>query len=303
MIKMSPHWEQQIEGAKEQVGTTKIAVFSDIHANLPALEAVIKKCQHIGVDQYLCLGDIATLGGSPAECVDMVRSLACPVVQGNHELYLLGKGVRPDWETCPSCTGLHITNTLIGNERKNYLANLPFQHDLPASTFGSTIAVHASPHSQFLGFKPDDRDDLVRDLMGTVDDTILLVAHTHIQFVRQWSRSLIVNVGSVGMPLDGSPHADFSIATFRKGSWSFELMQVEYDWRHSLSLLKASDLWKYGGDVTKIFAYQTCTGNHEAEHYFRAWIALAQQRGCSMGEVCGEMRLPAVVNHFFSINV
>ena len=64
----------------------KYAIFGDIHSNIEALEAVFKRCKELGVDQYICIGDIVGYNASPSECVDLVRSVSpTVVVRGNHD--------------------------------------------------------------------------------------------------------------------------------------------------------------------------------------------------------------------------
>src|SRR5689334_17146853 len=63
-----------------------VAVFSDVHSNLEALEAVLADMRACGIERFVCLGDIVGYAASPSECLELVRSLNCPVVQGNHDL-------------------------------------------------------------------------------------------------------------------------------------------------------------------------------------------------------------------------
>src|SRR4051812_27518535 len=70
---------------RPSAGDERIAVFSDIHSNLPALKAVLKECKKRGIGSYICLGDIVGYGGQPAECLQMVRELGCPAIIGNHD--------------------------------------------------------------------------------------------------------------------------------------------------------------------------------------------------------------------------
>jgi predicted phosphodiesterase len=111
---------------------SKIAILSDIHANLPALKAVLRDVQQSGANQIVFLGDIVGYGASPAECVDWVRKLGGVCVMGNHdfEIHALREQgytfQNPDWKSCGYQAGLAYAAKCLDADQADWLAALPF---------------------------------------------------------------------------------------------------------------------------------------------------------------------------------
>jgi putative phosphoesterase len=209
----------------------RVAVLSDIHANLVALEAVLEDAKRSGVSSYVVLGDIVDLGPEPGPVVERVRGLACPVVRGNHDSL-------DEPSTAPVLEAMRFWSLQsLSPEQKQWLSELP---DELALVFGTTRvrAVHASPGSRthpVLVATPDD--EISRWLEARPCD-LLCCGHTHLQLLRRFGASTIVNVGSVGMPFrehhtGGSPTifpwAEYAIFDLDTDGAAFELKRVPYD--------------------------------------------------------------------------
>lgn len=207
----------------------KIAILSDIHANLHALEAVLQEVQQSGADSIVFLGDIVGYGTSPAECITLVRKHGGECVMGNHDhalkrVRIRGRqGMSPGWEQSAYFAGLvHAAESLNG-EQASWLENLPFTLKIPGA-----IAAHANLH------EPESFDPItdltsaaptLRKLMSSPSE-IGFFGHTHVQQVFpdpageiQWLDSTrfhipadlpcAVMVGSVGQP---HPESDLRAA-------------------------------------------------------------------------------------------
>ncbi len=207
----------------------KIALISDIHSNLQALSAALSDIDSRGIDQIYCLGDIVGYGGSPNECVDLVRQRATAVVLGNHDL----ASVNPsdaDYFTKPGKIAIEWTNKILTDENRRFLAALPFTAEK-----GPCTLVHASPkappawqyvssmnaaRSQFAHFKTD----------------LCFIGHTHVPaicgedlktFTFKANMRFLINVGSIGQPRDG--HSRLSYGVFDSDAWSYENIRIPYD--------------------------------------------------------------------------
>lgn len=118
-----------------------IALLSDIHGNLPALEAVMETAESRGVSRYYCLGDIVGYGPFPVECLELVRKVCTAVIRGNHDSGLVGDTPIEDFNQHGK-TAINWTRTVILPEHEEYIRTLP--HSVVAD--GLTLA-HASPHN------------------------------------------------------------------------------------------------------------------------------------------------------------
>lgn len=126
---------------------SKIAILSDIHANLPALQAVLRDVQGSGAERVICLGDIVGYGASPAQCVDEVRKLGGVCVMGNHDIAIKHvrqrgrQGMGEGWEKSGYAAGLLHSAESLGGERSSWLESLPFTLRIPGA-----VAAHANFH-------------------------------------------------------------------------------------------------------------------------------------------------------------
>ena len=277
----------------------RIALIPDIHGNLPALEAVLEDIRHSGVDQIVCLGDIANIGPYPGACIDLVAEACDVVLQGNHELYLLGRITDVDWQICPTWASMRWTRQQLRPEQFDYIDQLPLQTELSANGL-PTLCVHASPLSQYRGFLARHDDEQVAERMDGVDDVTLFCAHTHVALYRRWSNTWIVNVGSVGMPLDSTPEAKYVLATATTAGWQCQFRQVSYDLDRLMDAFERSGLQAAGRGVTAVFRYQMLTGQPSVGPYLDGLYRLARERGVTMGDVYDDYPVPPEVADWVS---
>jgi len=214
-----------------------LAVLSDFHGNLPALDAVLAELEHGRVDELVCLGDVA-LGPQPAETVARVRGLGCAVVMGNWDAWTL-EGSHPRRE-------IHGGNFIEQGEW--WARKLSPEDRAFVRTFVSRIELrldavpvlcfHGSPSSfddTILATTP--HEEVVRLLAG-FDCPLMLAGHTHVQLVRAVEGTLVVNPGSVGLPFRGvplgelqliSPWAEYALVRIEDGRLSVDLRRAPYD--------------------------------------------------------------------------
>lgn len=217
-----------------------IAVISDIHANIEALEAVIADARAVGAKKFICLGDIVGYGAAPAECVRRVREICLAVLLGNHDIYSATdmelKGIHPHAKA-----GALFSRRHLSDDDKRYLLELPLIAHASAATF-----VHASLP------EPDAFDymlypEVAEPHIDSQETSLSFFGHTHLPSV--WFKDEIgemrmgipadkpitlpehmkfaVGAGSVGMPRDGDPRACYLV--WRPSDSSVEFRRVEYD--------------------------------------------------------------------------
>lgn len=274
----------------------RIAIISDIHGNWPALEAVLLDIQKSSVDQIICLGDLANGGPYPAECIAAIQSLELVTLQGNHELYILDQ--IPDMDTHdPSWRTVHWTRQQLTPQLLDYLNGLPLSYTLPC---GDAVCFHASPLNQFWGFLPAHTNQEVAERMNELDNVTLFVGHTHCPLYRLWSNSWIVNCGSVGMPLDGSPHAKYGIAAYRGGHWQIEFRAVAYDLEEVMRAYDERGLQQEGGVFAGLFRYQVLTGTNLVTPYLSGVRQYASLQGIDTATAINSYPVPAAIRRWIA---
>jgi predicted phosphodiesterase len=220
----------------------RIAVISDVHGNLAALEAVLADVRGRGVDLTVNLGDCVTSPLWPKETFEALQSLALPTVRGNHDRWIQE---YPHEKLSPA--GRFAQNALTAEQRQA-LHKLP-----PSINLGDGIlACHGTPDddSTYLLEEPLEdgrlgparREVLKTRLKNAATARVVLCGHSHRQAVVHGPDDcLILNPGSVGCPVFAdipfaanleyrSPHARYAILTKRDKSWQVELLALEYDW-------------------------------------------------------------------------
>ena len=182
-------------------------VISDIHGNLPALEAVAT----VPHDDVICLGDIVGYGPFPSACLAWVRAHASLVVQGNHDCSAADGSppqCRPDFERLAKAVATATASQLSRAER-DYLRDLPRWSSV--QRHGRTmLCLHATPRNPRYKYLAADAAGWARELIG-VEADLLLVGHTHLPIVLDINGQRVVNPGSVGQPKDGDPRAAYAI--------------------------------------------------------------------------------------------
>jgi putative phosphoesterase len=207
----------------------RIAVVSDVHGNLAALEAVVADLVRMSPDLVLQGGDTALLGPRPAEVVDRLRELGWPSIAGNSDELLWDPSVRVEQERrAPELASWLdvLFGTLgswaadrLGEERIAWLRSLP----LEAAAEGVRV-VHASPGDLWRAPVPDAGDDELAAVYGDAA-RVTVYGHIHRPFVRALSRSTVANCGSVGLPWDGDPRAAYLLVDGGRA----EVRRVPYD--------------------------------------------------------------------------
>ncbi len=214
----------------------RFAIFGDIHSNLEALEAVLADARDAGCTHYVCLGDVVGYNANPHECVEIVRSLECPVVKGNHDEQASIEtdldGFNPLAEEAINWTREHLAE-----EDKVWLRDLRMVRQVRDFTI-----VHATLDT------PGKWGYVFNQLDATASfnyqhTNICFYGHTHAPraYVRDTTvksvpldqlrieprKKYFINVGSVGQPRDGDWHAAYCI--FHTDHHTVELRRIEYD--------------------------------------------------------------------------
>ena len=224
----------------EQTGSTadtglqrmKVVLLSDIHGNLPALEAVLEVMPPL--DQVICVGDIVGYNPWPAECVELVRDVADLVVQGNHDRNVETPNRYDHNEMARA--GLEYAKAELDDEQREWLAELPPRTEFADGTYKLAHS-HPSPKHQGRYVRPAEFANMRRYLD---DYEGLVIGHTHIQHEALIDGRLIVNPGSVGQPRDGN--SDAAYAVLDTDAQRITMHRVEYDINRVIRRVEEVDL-------------------------------------------------------------
>ena len=208
----------------------RLAIFSDVHGNLAALEAVLEDIARRGVDATVGLGDFLSGPFDPLGVADRVMAESIPGVRGNHDRWIFdGRDEGDDWAIDA------MVRDTIGPARMDWLRSLPLSrvvedvflcHGTPASD----TAMWMDQFTEVETVVSSSREWIEEAAVG-VDHPVLCCGHTHVpRLLRLADGRLVVNPGSVGLPfLLGSPDARYAIVERRNGQWSAELIAIPYD--------------------------------------------------------------------------
>jgi predicted phosphodiesterase len=229
----------------------RVAIFTDIHSNLPALTAVLDDIRRCRATQMVCLGDIVGYGAEPMQCVEVVRKLRCVVIRGNHDEAAAHAKAMRGWNDMAR-EGLKYSRARLTVEEKKWLATLP----LLAEVHNATL-VHGSLDRPADFNYVADRAEAEAHFRHQERD-IAFCGHSHVPGIWTCDGSgklrhytgegrasvksggrVLVNAGSVGQPRDGDPRASWVM--YLPDENAFEIHRVVYDiGRAQQSILNAA---------------------------------------------------------------
>jgi putative phosphoesterase len=228
----------------------KIAIISDIHSNIYALMRVLEDIDSQNVDSIVCLGDLVGYGSHPNEVISLIRKRNILCIKGNYDSSVVDNGFTYIRDTNINSFSLPWTVEELRMSNKYYLENLPSTLNL---TFNNKniVFVHGSPRKINEYLTPDYEN--LSDIMDEFNGDILVCAHTHIPYIKEFGNKLLINCGSVGKPKNGSPNATYAILELDKsGSPKVTLRAVEYEY---LKIMKDMEMKKFPSNLIR--SYET----------------------------------------------
>lgn len=223
----------------------RIGVISDIHGNCTALDAVLRDLQGRSVDRMVCLGDAIQGGPQPAQVVERLRALGCPVVMGNADAWLLtGEETGAEPISSERLRTMHEVRewslAQLSAEDRAFIAGFLSTVELDLGGAGTLLAYHGSPLSFDDIILPDTPQERLAALLGGRAADVYCGGHTHVQFVRRLGAGPQVhfNPGSVGLayshhqPAEGfraDPWAEYAVLTLDGGGMRLEFERLRYD--------------------------------------------------------------------------
>lgn len=218
----------------------QVALISDIHGNLISLEAVLADIQRRGVEEIVCLGDSAANGPSPVECLDLLESVACRVVMGNADEWLLNPqrdAKADDFHRKVEESDLW-TIAQLSDANRAFLRSFQPSHLLDTPT--PLLAFHGTPRNNREIVLPITPTEEMAAIFAGYPAPLLAGGHTHQPFVRRIHAQTFINPGSVGSPYfidrDGNAHIPpwaecATVSWNEQGGVEIQLLRVPVDSR------------------------------------------------------------------------
>lgn len=213
----------------------RVAILSDIHGNAVALNAVLDDiAADRPFDKIIVAGDLVWSGPRPREVVDRLLELGAVIIRGNTDAFFdTTPDETPDGKD-PGRFAAHFgwMAQQLGPERVRFLATLPFSHRVSPAPGHDLLVVHANPldlDQPILPHAADaDLDELLLENGHEPSWRCLAFGHVHTPFQRVWRGRLLVNVSSVGLPMDGDHRAAYAVLTWDGREWRAEHRRVPY---------------------------------------------------------------------------
>jgi putative phosphoesterase len=239
---------------------TRLAIFSDIHANLPAMLAVRADIEARFFDGVYCLGDLGGYASQPNEVQDEVMAMGCPTILGNYDENVGNDGadcgchyVKP-FDIEMSNISFFWTRENTTAEHKTWLRQLP--REVRFEVDGKRVLLcHGSPRDTTEYLFENRSDGYLRQFTagGAADAfaDVIVFGHTHVPFHRVVDGVHFVNTGSVGRPKDGDPRAGYCVLTFDGDLVTSEQVRVAYDVEVAATRLVEAGLPSYFADYLR----------------------------------------------------
>jgi putative phosphoesterase len=242
---------------------TRLAVLSDVHGNLLALEAVLAAIRKEKPDQVLVAGDLALNGAEPGASIDALRALESEgalIVSGNTDIAVadfdFGAAFPQYADGVPD--GIRIAaewaHDELSDEQLDWLRRLPSERRVRAVGDALVLVVHGSPGSQTRGFDQALDSNVIYERAAATDARVICVGHTHVPEVRDLGWKVIVNAGSTGYVFDGDPTASWALVTVEDDSVTAEIRRTEFDALAAANAISARGL---PGDVYRAATVRT----------------------------------------------
>ncbi|MFZ4930996.1 metallophosphoesterase family protein [Chryseobacterium sp. Mn2064] len=216
----------------------QIAVFSDVHGNLPALEAVLNDIEQRGIHQKFCLGDLVDFAPWGNEVIKKIKNLNIPCLMGNHDeriafdIPVVALSKHSEEETSARFIAIDHSKKHITQENKNFLAELPFHFKLNykvGEKHWKIQLVHSSLESNDTYLYESENDEVFTNMLRESQSDLVAMGHTHLSFKKQFENGTwAINCGSVGRSKEENRLASYLILTLNEENIIPEIIQLSY---------------------------------------------------------------------------
>lgn len=225
----------------------KIAVFSDVHGNYLALEAVLHDIERKKADLVFCAGDLVGMGVFPNDVIRMIRERHIPTILGNYD-EAVGYYLPNSGSSCEDSQSAKMgrrtlawTKQQVNPENKAFLRGMLSRIKLKLYN-KNILIVHGSPARNTEYYDESYPESSIKRVMELESTDILICGHTHIPVCKRIGRKYFINAGSVGYPKDGDPRAAYVMIDITEETVETEIIRVEYDLERTIEAMELTGL-------------------------------------------------------------
>jgi putative phosphoesterase len=259
----------------------RLAILSDIHGNIPALEAALDQIDRAGVDGIISAGDMVG-GPEPGKVIERLLERKCRMIRGNNEEYIL-KLASPSspewWHTSKQFAFIRWNHEQLNEETIAVLKSLPEQLVVTEPGEEDIRVVHGSPRSSSELVYPE-KDIAQLDLaLEMVPEKNLVFGHTHIPWKMRRNGKLAFTPGSVSATLNGKLGGSYAILNSSDDGWRVELIELHYDTALTRKAFISSGLLAAGGKVAECWLHDLETGVNTLPRFVEYAYQLSTNEG------------------------
>ncbi|UTX48219.1 metallophosphoesterase [Chryseobacterium sp. MA9] len=239
----------------------QVAVFSDVHGNLPALEVVLKDIEKRGIRQKFCLGDLVDFAPWGNEVIEQIRNLNIPCLMGNHDeriafdISVVPLSKHSEEETNARFIAIDHSKKYITEDNKKFLSELPFHLKLNykvGEKHWNIQLVHSSLESNDTYLYESENDEVFKMMLESAGADVVVMGHTHLSFKKQFrNNTWAVNCGSVGRSKEENRLASYVIFTLDEEKITPEIVQLPYPIDETIRQIRESGIPDYYASFLK----------------------------------------------------
>lgn len=233
----------------------QIAIFSDVHGNLPALNAVLEDIERRGIRQKFCLGDLVDFAPWGNEVIEKIRDLNVPCLMGNHDeriafdIPIVPLSKHSEEETNARFIAIDHSKRSMTEENKKFLSQLPFHLKLNykiGNRHWNIQLVHSSLSSNDTYLYEAEDNEVFVNMLEESQSDIVVMGHTHLSFKKSFeNKKWAVNCGSVGRSKEENRLASYLILTMSQEEIMPEIVQIDYPIEQAVRGIEESDIPNY----------------------------------------------------------
>jgi predicted phosphodiesterase len=232
----------------------RLAVLADVHGNVQALEAVLEHARKQSVDCIIIAGDLVNGLPDSRACWDLANALHLTILRGNHERYLSHYGTEQLNWSGEQFKPIAWTVKQFSRDERKVMEDLPLHVCLD-----DLLIVHASYRSDYDTIMPDTPIDELEKMFTGSRERFIIRGHNHQSFSLHFHGRQLESLGSAGLPLDGSPKADYAILEQSKGSWKVTRHELDFDRDETVKRFSETGYLEEGGPMAKLFLQELRT--------------------------------------------
>lgn len=239
----------------------QVAVFSDVHGNLPALEVVLKDIEKRGIRQKFCLGDLVDFAPWGNEVIEQIRNLNIPCLMGNHDeriafdISVVPLSKHSEEEMNARFIAIDHSKKYITEDNKKFLSELPFHLKLNykvGEKHWNIQLVHSSLESNDTYLYESENDEVFKMMLESAGADVVVMGHTHLSFKKQFrNNTWAVNCGSVGRSKEENRLASYVIFTLDEEKITPEIVQLPYPIDETIRQIRESGIPDYYASFLK----------------------------------------------------